>query len=102
MLRHLKILKQKIFHLSESFHMIFGELNNDNYNRLERGTAIIKDQNLLNQYMHSFGKMHQAKLAEGFDKLPWNNLAKLDFGCIDWGCGFGLASIVLHDYLIKK
>jgi len=80
----------------------YGELNDHNYYRLERGTAIINEQNLLNQYIHSYGKMHQAKLAEGYDKLPWNNLAKLNFGCIDWGCGVGLASIVLHEYLIKN
>lgn len=91
----------KNFETIRKLSIDFGDLNDDNFNLLNRGTAIIDNQNLLNQYMFSLGKMHQAKLIEALDVLPWNNLAELNFGCIDWGCGVGLASIVLHDYLIR-
>lgn len=70
------------------------------YNELKRGTIIYEDEEHLNAYLRSFGNMHQAKLKAAFRSYP-------DFGQIvasgveiyDWGCGQGLATICLLDFL---
>lgn len=70
------------------------------YNELRRGTIIYEDEEHLNAYLRSFGNMHQAKLKTAFRSYP-------DFGQIvasgveiyDWGCGQGLATICLLDFL---
>ena len=70
------------------------------YHDLDRGKGILDDEPHLNMYLHSFGKMHKAKLDVAFDAIP--NFAQLlseDFEIYDWGCGQGTATICLLDYL---
>lgn len=70
------------------------------YEELERGTGILEDEAQLNMYLRSFGKMHKAKLEEAFQCLP--QLTKLfaeNVEIYDWGCGQGIATICLLDYL---
>ena len=40
------------------------------YDDLERGKGILDDDDHLNMYLHSFGKMHKAKLDVAFNSLP--------------------------------
>ena len=70
------------------------------YHDLDRGKGILDDEAHLNMYLHSFGKMHKAKLDVAFDAIP--NFAQLlseDLEIYDWGCGQGTATICLLDYL---
>lgn len=70
------------------------------YHDLDRGKGILDDEAHLNMYLHSFGKMHKAKLYVAFDAIP--NFAQLlseDLEIYDWGCGQGTATICLLDYL---
>ena len=49
--------------------------------------------------MHSYGKMHNSKLVEAFKNLPvelFNHKPNI----IDWGCGQGMATMVLLEYLL--
>jgi ATP-dependent DNA helicase recQ len=67
---------------------------------LDRGKGVLDDENHLNMYLHSFGKMHKAKLEAAFDAIP--NFAQLlteEFEIYDWGCGQGTATICLLDFL---
>ena len=80
----------------------FGENNNENHNKLERGTAIIKDEGLLFQYIMSYSNMHKNKLLSSFDKIDWKKLNNKSINCIDWGCGQAFATVVLNDYLIQN
>jgi len=80
----------------------FGEKNDINWSKLERGAAIIKEKQLLYQFIFSYGEMHKHKLSEGFSMLPWNEIANSKVNCIDWGCGQALATVALCDYLQKK
>lgn len=73
------------------------------YDELDRGIGILDDDDHLNTYLRSFGKMHQEKLKEAFSYLP--NLVDLndvDFEIYDWGCGQGTASICMLDHLTKE
>lgn len=70
---------------------------------LNRGTGILDDDDHLNAYLLSYGKMHEAKLNEAFKCLPdINDVFCGETEIYDWGCGQGTASICLLDYLNGK
>ena len=73
------------------------------YNDLKRGTGILDDDDHLNMYLRSFGKMHKAKLDTAFNCI--HNPSEL-FGSpveiYDWGCGQGTATVCLLDFLKSK
>ena len=70
------------------------------YTDLVRGTAILDDEPHLNKYLQCYGAMHKAKLDEAFSRLPHiNELFAEDIELYDWGCGQGIATICLLDYL---
>ncbi|MFD1315241.1 DEAD/DEAH box helicase [Namhaeicola litoreus] len=89
-----KVAINDISHLNKS-------VRDQNYEALKRGTAIIETHDLLCQYLYSFGNMHKAKLKDAFTKLPPSVLEN-EFEIIDWGCGQGLGTINLFDYLSEK
>ena len=72
------------------------------YDDLERGKGILDDDDHLNMYLHSFGKMHKAKLDVAFNSLPVADIFAEDVEIYDWGCGQGTATICLLDYLAEK
>ena len=73
------------------------------YIDLERGKGVLDDDDHLNMYLFSFGRMHEAKLNVAFDSFK--GLEKLigeGAEIYDWGCGQGTATICLLDYLQKR
>ena len=75
---------------------------NQLYADLERGKGILDDEDHLNMYLHSFGKMHKAKLDLAFNSLLSSDVFSGDIEIYDWGCGQGTATICLLDFLKKK
>ena len=70
------------------------------YNDLKRGTGILDDEIHLNMYLKCFGKMHKAKLDTAFGCIPADtDLFSNQIEIYDWGCGQGIATICLLDYL---
>jgi hypothetical protein len=67
-------------------HSVWGELG--------RGRSILDSQQQLDQYLYSYGPMIKSQWDNTFPSvsLPDNNLE-----IIDYGCGQGLASILLFD-----
>ena len=72
------------------------------YDDLERGKGILDDDDHLNMYLHSFGKMHKAKLDAAFNNLPDADIFGEEVEIYDWGCGQGTATICMLDYLAEK
>lgn len=73
------------------------------YNDLKRGKDILDDEMHLNMYLKSFGKMHKAKLDTAFTCLPdVSSVFSEEIEIYDWGCGQGIASICLLDFLRSK
>jgi ATP-dependent DNA helicase RecQ len=73
------------------------------YQDLERGKGILDDEDHLNMYLHSYGKMHKAKLDVAFSSIP--DISKIfseEVEIYDWGCGQGTASVCLLDFLKLK
>lgn len=85
------LASNEIAHLSKSERdKLWKELN--------RGTALLQTHEHMCQYLFSFGKMHQAKLLDVFKRIP--KLAyQNDLEIVDWGCGQGMGTLNLFDYL---
>ena len=73
------------------------------YNDLKRGIGILDDDDHLNMYLNSFGKMHKAKLDTAFNCIQNpSELFRNPVDVYDWGCGQGTATICLLDFLKEK
>lgn len=73
------------------------------YEDLNRGVVIIDREELLWQYLWSFGPMHQRKMEMALEKLPRiADIVKDGFSVVDWGCGQGLATVCLLDFLKSR
>lgn len=63
-----------------------------------RGVTPLREGNELYVYLLRYGKMHKAKLESCFNEFPFAEINQ-PIEVIDWGCGQGLASLVLCDFL---
>ena len=73
------------------------------HHELERGIAVLEREELLWGYFYSFGNKHQAKIHAALTSMQ--NLTEIicrDYSIIDWGCGQGLATVCMFDYLQMK
>lgn len=68
---------------------------------LDNGKALLESEDQMNAYIYNYGEMHRQKLFRAFSGLP-QDIFGGNFSVIDWGCGVGLASIVLDEYLVRE
>lgn len=68
---------------------------------LQRGVKVLTEQNQLLAYLNSYGKMHHAKMMSAISPIEQNDLQG-ELEVYDWGCGQGLASVCLIEYLNKQ
>jgi superfamily II DNA helicase RecQ len=71
------------------------------WKQLNRGEALLNTHEQLCQYLYSFGKMHQAKLHDAFQNLPEAAYSN-GYEIVDWGCGQGLGTINLFDFVKSR
>ena len=70
------------------------------WRELDHGVAVIDREELLWQYLYSYGQMHKQKMEMALNKLPKPaDIVKEGYSVVDWGCGQGLATICLLDFL---
>ncbi|MCM1490919.1 MAG: hypothetical protein NC095_08865, partial [Muribaculum sp.] len=69
--------------------------------QIDHGKAILKTQKQLDGYISLYGDIHRQKLLKAFSHIP-DNVWKGNISIIDWGCGQGLAPIILQDYIDKQ
>ncbi len=89
-----QIAKNKILYLPRN-------KRNELWKNLNHGVDLLNSHELLCQYLFSFGNMHEAKLKDAIKHLPQNIFTK-EFEIVDWGCGQGIGTICLFDYLNLK
>lgn len=73
------------------------------YRNTQRGVTILEDDHSLDSYLVAYGEMHKAKLL----KLIPSTVSIAEFSesgvsIVDWGCGQGVATSVLLDYLAGR
>jgi hypothetical protein len=84
-----------------------GEHQKSVYDSLNRGRAILHTQDQLDCYLHSYGKMHYAKLQKAFDGFEewlsrfqeYEHSRWSQTEIIDYGSGLGIGTIALLEYL---
>ncbi|MDI1306537.1 MAG: hypothetical protein PSX42_17060, partial [bacterium] len=67
---------------------------------INHGVGLLKNEDELNCYLSAYGKMHEEKIHSALSTLT--NIEEIfggQYQVIDWGCGQGLASLCLLDYL---
>ncbi len=69
---------------------------------LEHGTKILDNMNELYAYLHSYGKMHQAKLNLAFDNIPKAFFQNKEINIVDYGCGQAVGTMCYADYIRKS
>ncbi len=74
----------------------------DAWKYLKNGIRILQSEELLDKYLVAYGKMHLSKVKYFLDYLPWDKLEKSGVVIFDWGCGQGLATAALFDYIRAK
>lgn len=66
---------------------------------LNHGVDLLHTDELLSQYLWSYGKMHEKKIRIALNALPTSFKYYVhDVTIVDWGCGQGLASCCCLDY----
>jgi len=71
------------------------------WQQLNKGIAELTTHEQLCQYLFSYGNMHKAKLHDVYKYLP-DSLFIDGYEIVDWGCGQGMGTINLFDYLQSK
>lgn len=69
------------------------------FHSLGRGVTILEQEEQLFSYLNSYGLMHKAKLVSTLSHFPFDRIEGSNMEVFDWGCGQGMASIVLLEYL---
>ena len=75
------------------------------WQELENGVKQLETYEQLNQYIFSYGLMHQAKLQQAYHSIFSNNhlpLSGQPIEIIDYGCGQGIGTICLVDYIKEQ
>lgn len=69
---------------------------------LNKGVDLLTTNELMCQYIFSYGNMHEAKIHTALSSIrkPEDVLSN-DITIIDWGCGQGLATICYFDFIKK-
>jgi hypothetical protein len=67
------------------------------YYTLNRGTSILEDEQQLYTYMHSYGRMHHAKMKSAFHCMQEEIKALSSMRITDWGCGQGIGTMSFYE-----
>ena len=88
--------------LSFSFlRKTFGR-QNDTHGSLNRGRAILPSPDHLDQYLYSHGLMIQSQWDRVSSWLKFLDLNLNDYRIIDYGCGQGIAGLLLSEYFTPQ
>ena len=73
---------------------------------INHGLDLLKSDEGLDCYIGAYGEMHQAKCRAAMQNMPFppKNVtgASLSLEIIDWGCGQGIGTVCLVDYLKER
>jgi hypothetical protein len=70
--------------------------------KLNHGAGDLKTKQELCMYLHSYGEIHQKKLLQLYNNLPKEVWKDNKISVVDYGCGQGIAEMVLSDYMSSK
>ena len=65
------------------------------------GKALLRSVDQMKAYLYHYGDIHRQKLLKAYSKLP-EYIFNRKISVIDWGCGQGLGSIILDEFIEKE
>ena len=93
---------QKVWDIAYDFiQKLPNKLCDELHESLNRGVDVLDSEPLLQMYIYSFGKMHNAKLQHAFNHIQEAVINNNQIEIVDYGCGQGLASLCYHDFIKK-
>ena len=78
------------------------ELVDDIFFQLNHGLDLLQNEPQMLVYLHSYGKMHEAKLRYAFDQLPEDFREQPKVNIIDYGCGQAIGTMCYADFLANR
>ncbi len=69
---------------------------------LDHGAGHLTTSDELKAYIAAYGEIHQAKLLQAFNNLPQKIWTEGGLSVVDYGCGQGIAEMVLADFIASK
>lgn len=78
--------------------------SDEDFRACQQGTAVLTTEAQCTAYLAAYGDMHRIKLESAYAQFfsTVGSLSNASLEIIDWGCGQGLASGVLIDYLREQ
>lgn len=67
--------------------------------KLSHGLGLLDTFEELDMYLALYGEIHQAKLLQDLEKIPDKLWVEKPISAIDYGCGQGIAEMILGDFL---
>jgi len=92
---------QQIRRISNEALSHFSKRERDTFwQNLNQGVDLLDSQELMCQYIFSYGNMHEAKIQKALSSIrnP-KEVFNTDVAIVDWGCGQGLATVCFFDFL---
>lgn len=65
------------------------------------GKALLRNSDQMKAYLYHYGDIHRQKLLKAYSNIP-ENIFRKNFSVLDWGCGQGLGSIILNEFIEKE
>lgn len=76
------------------------------HQELNHGLDLLKSDEGLDCYIGAYGEMHQAKCKAAMQNMPFpqkdSDIQSLSLEIVDWGCGQGIGTMCLIDYLKER
>lgn len=69
---------------------------------LEHGAGHLTNRKELITYLNAYGEIHKDKLLLAYNRIPMKVWGEDGISIVDYGCGQGIAEMVLSDYLDSK
>lgn len=89
-----KIYNQALKH----YHGLTQEKQKQIKEELDHGKALLDDNDQLKAYIALYGDIHRNKMMIAYNNLP-SSILRGKLSVVDWGCGQGLASILLQEFI---
>jgi len=92
---------QKIKKENSSYSKSILAIEQPTFEKIRRYCLNLKDRDVLSTYLAENGKMYKALIYSALDEFL-EDLEEENLTIIDWGCGQGLASALVVDYIREK
>lgn len=90
----------------ECFQRLPSEMRSCPWKATDHGRAILQNEQQLDAYLAAYGEMHVVKCRAALQNFPCRepncHISQHDYEIFDWGCGQGVATLTLLEFLGER